>query len=466
MSNYQNPHAQMPYPHAYGQPPQMGGHYQPAPQGAYVRPGAPQMQRPGYPQQQPYQVQPPQGGYGYPQPHQAPQSSVQVVNTPNGPMYLDVRTNQILGPVQQQPQQQYHQPLYGQAPTRSTAMVHANQAVANPYIGNSRYGSPDPGYQTQPESGQDNRYGQIQQLTQPERIPVMNQPIHAAVQTTPPPSAAPAASVQKDLPGVKSFGYRKQPLSDKDVRIESGTVLGSSLCHVANALVKIAHQKKSDKLVWVQPGLVLRSFYDTSVKDHEVDLFQSSAEGAFKVFRQKLSQTENRNNVAYYRAYDNWMTGRVNDYFECSSTDGMCIDSFADDFGELLKLLETSDTERAKGLLQYLSDVLAQATDDITAARAAQSPKEEEGAEKEEASEVVQENAVVPERVILVYVKLLSSEIGDDASAEGNRVANRIMTNLEEYVDDKMFYLVTLDRRIYRVLYLPNEGVDIRYIEG
>lgn len=230
------------------------------------------------------------------------------------------------------------------------------------------------------------------------------------------------------------------------------SVIGESLYHVISGLINTAHTEERKELVWLQSGIIVRKFYDTSVKAFENDLFQGDVEAAHKVFKQRLPEIDNRSDVVYYQAYDKWITSAINDFLHFTVSGGLRIDSFAEDFAELLKHLSRTDGKFHSGLVDYMNLILSQSLLDVQSVR----EKDDEGNPV-----VSDETAVLPDRVSLVYIKLLSSEIGDDSKAEGLTVASRLMSSLEESIGDPVFYMATLDRRIYKVSYMHDTTVNI-----
>lgn len=455
MNRYNNPHAMQGFP--------QGPMASPVP--GYIQPGQ-QMQQPQYgPQRAPggYQMQ---QGYGNPQQAYQPQQQpvyqpppqqmqgVQIVNTQNGPFYMDVRSGQLIGPVNQQAMQ----------PRSTAASAFQGQQHQVPTYQDNRFGNYQPSNQPQEYNMPDNRYGNIQQLAaqQPqERNNRMSPPLQQAPVIQTKPTQVVTDKNRRNLPGMKAFKHFGMPVMDTDIRIQSTSMVGSSLCHVVNTLIDEAHAKAKDRLVWIQPAIILRKFHDSAVKVFESELFQSDSELVFKAFRQKLSQVESRGDAAYFRAYNDWLTDAVNDYLRHASAGDVCIDSFAEDYGDVCKGLEKINNDLYVTMLVHMSDVLGQATADVLATREVVEPTDTQP------GHVPDDNvAVIPERVTLVYIKLLSSELGDDGTVEGSKIAARIASNLKESIDEAMFHMVTLDRKFYKVFYMKDGSVDIRHLSN
>ena len=453
MTLYTNPHQGIPA-NMYQQP------QQPM-QAGFIRPG---MQAGGYPQQamyaqqQPVYQQVPQQGM-YPQ-QQMPvqqgmypqqrgmmpvQSNVGVVNTPQGPMLVDMNTNQILGPIPQQGMR------YG-APN---AVAPSNNALPT----NHRFGNPSSGPMDPIEPRSDNRYGSVKELIQPQQGVNMQQQQYRQPE---PPQYQPQVEIQEAieeavkepvkpkpttyLPNVTvDAAKRVKAFTEAEVHKEESSLVGQSLQELVTGMYSCAHEDGVESLVWYQSGIVVKEFYGTGVKGYERDLFQSDALAVNKVVMNRLKEVKTLGDLVYIEAYDKWLAGCINDYTKAnlSKKDEALIDSFVCDFDALIAHLDKTGFKTVSaGLIENMNEVLDQARVDVEALR---------GQGEEGESVLPDGRAVVPERVSLVYVKLLSVQIGDDGTPEGAGVASRLMESLLKITEEDLFYLVTLDRKVYKV---------------
>ena len=445
MNPYNNPHQGM-HPNMYQQP-------QPPIQQGFIRPG---MQQGGYPQQPMYaqqlpvygqvpqqgmyqQAMPQQGMY-QPRPMMNP-SNIGVVNTPQGPMLVDMNTNQVLGPAPQQGMR------YG-APN-------AVAPSAGSLPSNHRFGNPSSGPIDDVGPRSDNRYGSVKELIQPQGAPMQ-------YQQQQPPQYQPQPQVDEAIQEAVKLPVKPKPttylpnvtvdaparlvaFTEAEVHKEESSLVGQSLEELISNMYSYAHEDGQDSLVWYQSGIVAKEFYRSGVKSYENDLFQSNVSAVNKVVLNRLKMITTLEDLVYLEAYDKWLTGRINDYTKANLSEKVkvVIDSFICDYESLISHLSDNGFKTVvDGLIETMNDILYQACVDVAALR-------DDG---EEGSSVLPDtHAVVPERVSLVYVKLLSTQIGDDGTEQGVTIASRLMQSLLKITEEDLFYLVTMDRKVYKV---------------
>ncbi|MFW9601178.1 MAG: hypothetical protein ACMV1B_02530, partial [Prevotella sp.] len=358
-------------------------------------------------------------------PVQGGQQDVVIMKGPQGPMYVNVRTGEVLGPVQGQ---------------------------QNAFPNNQRFGSLQQSSLEAPPHRSDNRYGSVQELIQPRSTQV--QETKPPQVQTPPPPVQPKPST--GLPGVKFKPVkRSKPFEEQELHKEEKSLVGRSLQELITSMISEAHEQADEKLMWYQSGIVIKEYFDTTVKSFEDDLFQGDIEAISRVLKTILQQVESRKDYVFYQAYDKWITSSINDLLSVTMKDSVRIDSFALDFEDLMTHLKSVDEFQSKTVIGYMNDIMAQSKTDILALR--------EKAEGEEPV-ICDSCAAVPERYSLLYVKLLSEEIGDDGSVDGVKTATKLMESLESLIDEQIFYMVTMDRRVYKVLYMSQSIVNIKCI--
>lgn len=248
------------------------------------------------------------------------------------------------------------------------------------------------------------------------------------------------------LPNVTvDAAKRVKAFTEAEVHKEESSLVGQSLQELVTGMYSCAHEDGVESLVWYQSGIVVKEFYGTGVKGYERDLFQSDALAVNKVVMNRLKEVKTLGDLVYIEAYDKWLAGCINDYTKAnlSKKDEALIDSFVCDFDALIAHLDKTGFKTVSaGLIENMNEVLDQARVDVEALR---------GQGEEGESVLPDGRAVVPERVSLVYVKLLSVQIGDDGTPEGAGVASRLMESLLKITEEDLFYLVTLDRKVYKV---------------
>lgn len=446
----------------------------------YINPHAPYQQ-----QQQPVYQQPAMMPQQQPQPVQT--GGVQIAMNANGQyVYVDTSTGQIVGFVQNpQPPQQVamarpvgmqqgvmmlpqQQQRFGAAQNASAGMIQPGQQFAQAFA---------PGEDLPSNS----RYGNIQQLTQQpqqERIPVIPQyqpqsqapqlqapqlmrPVAAAikqevvnvpppVRVVPPVVAPKSPDSRKGISDSKvKLEVRAMPFTDKDVNTESDTAteLSESFDQLVADLAKTAQLDTGLTTVYVRNTITAVWYHGVSVADKEQLLFQGDVEAVYRALHGICPDVTSKKELCYYNAFVDWVTEAINDYLLVATKGEVLIDSFYDDFNDLFRHL-TSNKPVLEGLMSSVNDMLEQAAVDISAIRGS-----EEGGEKGE----VDETAVIPKRKMVVYVKMLSEEIGMNGTPEGEKSASRLIQTLKPYVDTEIFHLATLDKGLYKA-YFRGDG--------
>ena len=366
----------------------------------------------------------------------------QIVNTPQGAFYMDIRTGQLLGPVQQQGVMQNVHQTHGQMRHQAVAPYHAshNQQGFNMGAATSNMDLEQPA---------DNRYGNANSLIKQRKEPVVE------VVATPVPPVVERPKVKSRLAMVNyKPAYHNKPFTKDDISQYEESLIGPSLEHLIYGLIDTAHQQDNDSLVCVQSGIVVHKFFNTSTIDYETDLFQENIEFIYKALKRLLPEVRTQSNLVYFQAYNDWLTSCVNTFLSVKLEDTQ-IDSFADDFNDLIKYLIQSHEDVRDMLLDFMNEILAQARLDVEAIR-----NEDESGEVN----IPSTESIVPDRVNLAYVKLHSAEIGDDTSQTGLRVDTKLMVSLQAVIDEVEFILITLDRRVYRVTSKVGDTISIRCI--
>lgn len=446
---YQNPHPNMPVnqgprPIQHNVPqqqvfPQQMPPQQQTPYWATQHPGyQPGVPAPGYPQQGMPQQQMPQQGMTQP--------GLQLINTQNGVMIMDVYTGRIIGPY---------------VPPQQAPVAQGRPPQAQPFQGQfmQPQGLPQP--QEDVSIFGDNRFSNAAGLVKPKEPVVEVQ-----------------AQADKPLPKPKlkasSTGYIatycNKPFTKEDAvfKDKDSGLIAASLDHLAFYIIDDAHDTDDKALLWIHSGVIINKYYNTSLLSHEKEMFQSNIEKVFRDVKKLQPTISNVNDEVYFQAYNKWLTRCINTFLKINIRDTV-IDSFVDDFNDLIKFLILDYDLLRDGLIEYMAGVLESASLELEELRSVEGLPPEVGA-SEQASLVSAEpslkdnQSVVPERLHLVYLKLSSVEIGDDGTEAGLKIANKAISSIKELTGKSSFVLITLDHRFYRVTVMKDGEVNIECV--
>lgn len=415
---------------------------------------------------------------------QQPQQNYQIGQLPNGQMvYLD-QNGQVVGlvPTQQgaamqYPQQQQPMMMRGAAMGggRFTASQVATGAQNVPVQMSPTFAAPN--MQQEPHST-NSRYGNIEQLTQsapvqqfqpapvrepvapqyqpPQEKPMNHQPPAPVAKPAPTPVQPPAASTPDGIGDSRvKLEVRGIPFSKREISTQNDgpTTYGDSLYEIISAIRCEAHKDTSDKVAFVRSVLVCQKHYGISAGDIEAAVFKSDIETVYRALKRLAVDVNKKEVLCFFNSFNEWLTDAINDYLLIATKGDWRIESFYNDFNDLIAaIVESKNKELREGLIAAINDLLDQSGVDIAALR-----------EKDESGTAALEDdvAVIPNRTYVVYMKLMGYEIGDLGESTDPK-SDALLRGLRDYVDTEVFYVTTLDRRLYKAYFTDSSIVFTR----
>lgn len=445
--NYHNPHPQMPFPNQHPQQRPIHGHQfaQHPQQGFPQHPQ--QMQYPVQqaPQQVPYYVtQTPGYQPGVPMqpqyPQQIPEQSIQMINTPQGQMYMDARTGQVIGPVNQMPQ----------PPVQSRGMQHVAPFQGQPMVPVQIMQPP----QERGSSLPDNRYGNAGSLIKPKEAVNSSNVIDVVELPPSAPKPVPRPTVKTLTTGYIPT-YHNKAFTEAQTCRKKTWLVGATLESLVSEVIEDAHTGDKEHLLWIQSGAVIEKFYKTTLIDKEAELYQTDIEKVYRAIKRIATTITSRDDFVYFQAYNKWLTQAINTFLSIHMK-ATSIDSFFDDFNDLIKFLIVDYDHLREQLVEHMAGILEGAMCDVKELRVV----------SEETPEPIisKDQSIISEHMTIVYVKMFSGEIGDDSTEAGVKVANKMIESIKVLLDKPDFILITLDRRFYRVTVMKDGDADINCI--
>lgn len=402
--------------------------------------------------------------------NQLPQH-IQYLNTPYGMQYVDVTTNTVIPQhqlqayvaqqmQQMQMQQQQFMPATQMMPNQQQMMLMHNQRVQQQpqyQTGVQMHGQArlmGPGLHTfQQDLGTDvpdNRFdGPARPLIQrpnqqQQEVSQMRVPSNQANSTV-------IVQQKKLVPGKKllksknaSFLPRARPFEAREIETISMNVVNcGGLSTVIEELYERAYTEfDKTKSVIIAKCLLVENFYDTSLRGMTEELFQEDIESVYRYLRQAVDSLTTRADIVFMSEYNQWLTDQVNEILSVIYPINVTIDSFIEDFNDLKRHLGDNRTpdESLETVYKELCKRLR-----YMMIRCIEQHKAEEVPENHG-------NALyLVEQANIVYIKLLSTEIWPDGVPEDDPQGNRLVSSLTDHQSNDTFYVLTMDKIIYKV---------------
>lgn len=364
----------------------------------------------------------------------------QVVMTNYGPQIVDMATGQFVQPQGQMQQIQPQQQMQRVNPQQNARLM----------MGGA------PGYQVEPVS-EDNRFDTPQrQLIQPQqqqevqamRIP--NQPNTTVVIEQP-----------KFVPGKKllkgkssTFLIRTRPFVESEIQMLDLNVIDGGFSFAAEELYKQAYKnpETKNKIALVANCLLAEVFHDTSLTGMVDELYQADIELVYRFLRSAVDNLATRPDIVFVSEYNQWLTDQVNDILTVYA-EGYGIDSFVQDFNDL-KIALGNELDLS-GTVPIYERVTRGMRNTLISGAAFH---------KRETEDLDKTGLYLVESSTLVFVKLLSTEFFQDGVPEGDQDGLRLVASLFDHAKVDQFYLMTVDKVIYKAVKKADKEVIVTMV--
>lgn len=382
--------------------------------------------------------------------HQSPQTQVQMIPQQNqqfqvimtnyGPQIVDMTTGQFVQPQVQMYQMQPQQQMQRVNPQQNARLMMGGVTS----------------YQTEPVS-EDNRFDTPErQLIQPRQQQEV-QPMRIPNQQ----NATIVTEQSKFVPGKKllkgkssSFLIRTRPFLEAEIQMLDLNVINGGFSFAAEELYMQAYKnpETKNKIALVANCLLAEVFHDTSLTGMVDELYQADIELVYRFLRSAVDNLSTRSDIVFVSEYNQWLTDQVNDILTVYG-EGYAIDSFVYDFNDLKIAL--GDELDLSGTAPIYERITRGMRNMLIS-----------GAEfhKRETEDVDKTGLYLVESTALVFVKLLSTEFFQDGVPEGDRDGLRLVASLFDHAKVDQFYLMTVDKVIYKVVKKANKEVIVTMV--
>lgn len=392
--------------------------------------------------------------------------NIQCMQTQYGPQFVDVTTGMI---VQMQPQGVGQPAMQGGGYPQQQG-YHGQVHRAN--VGQPQYqpmgrvtGGQVQAYYPETQETVDNRYGDAsQQNAQPRLLQQPNQVQDTTQMRVPtnPSNTVTIIEQKKFIPGKKllkssnTIGIlRTRPFMQDEVRHVNLEVLSGGFSVAVETLYEEAHKiKEKNNVVVVGSCILAEPFYGTSVRGLVNELFQPNIEDVYRFMKSAIANLTTRGDIIFMSEYNQWLTDQINDFLKVLVTKPLDIDSFVEDFNDLKRYL--GDTKTVDETLGTIYEELCR--------RLRSSMLAAVDLHKEEKELIDPDVVCLVETGNLVFCKLMSTELWEDGVPDDDKSGNRLISSLFDHDISDLFYLITLDKVIYKVIKTVEGNVSVELL--
>lgn len=193
----------------------------------------------------------------------------------------------------------------------------------------------------------------------------------------------------------------------------------------------------------IATGVVEMIYHKASQPKYVGDLFQADVKSVYKAFKTHLAAVNNRYDLVYLSAINDFLTETANDVLYPILGTYPMIDSFTDDFNELLRSLRNNCSAEVEDLfVERINDVLKKTAANFPLSEELSKVDDEEAASKE-----APQRALIPAPMQVICLNYISIELGTQ-----DNLAN-MLSGLTDMIDGHVAYVCTIDKTVYKAFF-------------
>lgn len=368
----------------------------------------------------------------------APPQGMVYVQTPNGVVMMSAQQAMMMQQPMQQPMAQYPQ----QFPQRGMQQYPPQQPQQPVMVQQHLTDRFTQGEDSRFSSGQEQtRFAQGQQ-TQP-------QPQSAVEDTTPKSFTVTQTTHGFSCNDKLRLQVVTAGIPETSVKFIEDVVASDCEAGVIEYLIETVHGDELHKPLTASNLITNTTVYGVDFSEELRDLFSDGVRSLYKAAKSLFAgMTMSRQHFAIYVHLDDLLTKLVNDYLLANATIDVNIDSFFDDFNDLMKVVRNNEEDLEDRMLAYLDTRL----DAIRQALHTHEP--------------TTNTTVIPEVTLYAYLDKLVWETGleqiDACVYLSKSDANLFLRTMTQAIVSKTgkreFVLVTADRSIYKFMVAENDS--------
>ena len=288
-----------------------------------------------------------------------------------------------------------------------------------------------------------------------EREKKVNQP----QQQTPPPEIVKPKS--KIIP-TKNWEQiqRTRPFDEKEILvIDSSEVIATKTYEeLFQTFSERAYENDTPKYeAVIGQGIVTHLFRNVTIRA----VLETKADQLPRTLSRLSEEVKTKQDVAFLSLFNSILTDVASDFLRIATSDpASAIDSYIDDFRPLMRAIGDEGPENTlyaglteNDLLNFVEEYLETMKEVVLTV----SQEGEEDTPKDAESQNV---ASLNEVVWVAYLDMLSVQLGD--GPDGNpKTTGQLVKSLSRFVPNEVFYIYTLDQKVYKAIKLANGSVSL-----
>lgn len=237
-----------------------------------------------------------------------------------------------------------------------------------------------------------------------------------------------------------------------------GVASSDCFSEVIESLIEDTYAQENNKLISCRNFVVSNLFYKVDMNDFINELYSGDIKSFYKLIKTTYKDAKDKYEVNLLDTIDTIFTDKVNDYIATTTGENIFIDSFINDFNDLLKVLRNFETEFLEdNLLEYMNKYIKNTYEYCAKIK------------DEENSKV----CVVPEPYVISYLDKHTLEIGLESLSNRfirledtppNVFLNSLAMSVCEAMEIREFILVTMNKSIFKVIVDDESNVFIKAV--
>lgn len=209
--------------------------------------------------------------------------------------------------------------------------------------------------------------------------------------------------------------------------------------------------------VVIGQGIVTHLFRNVTIRE----VLETKADQLPRTLARLSDEVKTKQDVAFLSLFNAILTNVASDFLRiATSNPAATIDSYIEDFRPLMRVIGDEDPGSMKyagftenDLLNFVEEYLEAMKEVVLTV----SREEEEDIPKDTEGQNV---ASLNEVVWVAYLDMLSVQLGDGPNCDPKTTGN-LIKSLSKFVPSKVFYIYTLDQKVYKVIELANGSVSL-----
>lgn len=256
-------------------------------------------------------------------------------------------------------------------------------------------------------------------------------------------------SLRKNLLSSPSFkvAVRATEFNEANAVKFSDLIVSDCLDELVEASIEkiVAHERSPAALI--SDAVLEMNYHKANQKKFCDDLFQPDIKAVYKAFKTHLATVNNRYDLVYLSAINDYLTEVVNDTLYPILNTYPVIESFTADFNDLLRQVRNNCSADTEDLfIENVNSVLAVTLSNFSILDQIKEVPTQEGEEAPPPSPELQ-RGIIPIPVQVICLNYLNAELGDQDNLA------RMLGGLSEMVTGPVSYVCTIDKTVYKAFF-------------